>query len=444
MRVIVILFLGITVVALVLKYFPGAGPDLAVASERADPAPTARTEPEVEEPAFIQPPARPAATGRQARSGGPPRAAAAPQERTEGGHRLEASVELRDTPDLAGALLHRRPEAFQAYLDEYHADLNPRRSRLLLSFSLAAAGMAERAVTTAKDLAPGEGVSEAEFSLLQEAVSGRVSAARSASAGRSGSARRAMELALLAREGKERLDARDWGPAARALSRVILEDLTSPWSSDAGFTATWVERLTLAQGSHRWSPTGSWRSVEIEVGPGDNLTLVRKRAIEEVPGLFVCTGLIGRVNRLGERYLQAGEELRVPTDPVSTLVDLDARHLLLLFGDEVAAAWPVTIGAQGQDTPVGEYVVGELIEEPSWFRRGQPMVPYGDPKNELGTRWIGWKRPDGTATNYGFHGTWEPERIGEAASDGCVRLRNLDVEDLFEILPRGTAILVQP
>jgi L,D-transpeptidase ErfK/SrfK len=56
---------------------------------------------------------------------------------------------------------------------------------------------------------------------------------------------------------------------------------------------------------------------------------------------------------------------------------------------------------------------------------------------------MGWSTPDGARTSYGFHGTWEPESIGQAASDGCIRLLNDDAEELFLVLPEGAPIRIQ-
>jgi lipoprotein-anchoring transpeptidase ErfK/SrfK len=47
-------------------------------------------------------------------------------------------------------------------------------------------------------------------------------------------------------------------------------------------------------------------------------------------------------------------------------------------------------------------------------------------------------------THLGFHGTNEPDSVGSDTSLGCVRLRNGDVEELYEILPRGTEVVIQP
>jgi len=43
---------------------------------------------------------------------------------------------------------------------------------------------------------------------------------------------------------------------------------------------------------------------------------------------------------------------------------------------------------------------------------------------------------------YGIHGTDHPESIGRAASHGCVRLRNEDIEKLYDMVPVGTAVYI--
>lgn len=43
---------------------------------------------------------------------------------------------------------------------------------------------------------------------------------------------------------------------------------------------------------------------------------------------------------------------------------------------------------------------------------------------------------------YGIHGTNAPESIGTAASHGCVRMRNEDVIQLYDIVPLGTEVQI--
>ena len=66
------------------------------------------------------------------------------------------------------------------------------------------------------------------------------------------------------------------------------------------------------------------------------------------------------------------------------------------------------------------------------------MIESGSPENSLGTRWLGFDKK-----GYGIHGTVEPETIGQQVSQGCVRMLNEDVEELYDLLPRGTRVTVQ-
>ncbi len=57
--------------------------------------------------------------------------------------------------------------------------------------------------------------------------------------------------------------------------------------------------------------------------------------------------------------------------------------------------------------------------------------------NPIGTRWLGLNRK-----GFGIHGTNEPGSIGKAASHGCIRLRNRDIEQLFRMVSVGDTVLI--
>jgi hypothetical protein len=238
-------------------------------------------------------------------------------------------------------------------------------------------------------------------------------------------------------------------------------ELTADWPTHTEALKSWAKQLNEAQGFHRWSDRGGWPSAEYVVKPGDSLIKIRKHIIAERPELNLCTGLIARANQLrDENQIRPGDKLRIPLDPVHTRVDLSARFLLYYHGEEMVCAWPVTIGRDGRTIP-GEYTVGankpgknaKAKNPPWWYQKsgyepvaddadpsGRGYIAFGHPENPLGTRWIEWKPSNGL----GFHGTKEEGLIGEEASQGCIRLRNQDVEVLYDILPEGSPILVQP
>jgi lipoprotein-anchoring transpeptidase ErfK/SrfK len=74
--------------------------------------------------------------------------------------------------------------------------------------------------------------------------------------------------------------------------------------------------------------------------------------------------------------------------------------------------------------------------DPVWFNKGI-VVPPESPQNVLGSRWLGFD-----LSGYGIHGTIEPDTIGQQVTAGCVRMHNKDVEELYNIIPRGTRVAV--
>jgi hypothetical protein len=232
--------------------------------------------------------------------------------------------------------------------------------------------------------------------------------------------------------------------AARTYSELLLDYVHAPWTADPAVLRRWSDGLNSAQRGYRWDKNGDWPAVTIKVEQGDFLIALRKRVLAEHPELLICTGQIERANQITGSVLRPGQVLRVPTDRAHMLVDLDAHWAFYLLGDEVAAAWEVGVGKEGNATRVGTYTVGEKKEKPMWFRPGGTPVPYGDPENPLGTRWIAWMLPSGEASGLGFHGTNDPSSVGKDQSQGCIRMRDADVEELCDILPRDAVVSVQP
>lgn len=338
-----------------------------------------------------------------------------------------------------GALLLERPDDLQDYINGRGKDLSRSRKKLLIAYLLLARGQHGQVAKYAEGLDQAQDITPEELRLLQDGVARRPVGLRDGSGRPSSNALvLGASMAIASREAEEAAMASRWGPAARRLSELLVLGLDLPWELQPRTMESWATRLHEAQASHRWDRNGDWPSFEVTVAPGDTLIGIRQRAVQDRPGLTLCTGLIERAN--GHKgYLRPGQVLRIPTDQVRTLVDLSSHWLLYMHGDEVVCAWRVTTGREGNETTPGRYPVGEKTPEPTWFPKGR-IVPYGDPENPLGTRWITLESSGGL----GIHGTWEPEAIGQMASDGCIRLLNRNVEELFEIIPRGSEVILRP
>jgi lipoprotein-anchoring transpeptidase ErfK/SrfK len=83
---------------------------------------------------------------------------------------------------------------------------------------------------------------------------------------------------------------------------------------------------------------------------------------------------------------------------------------------------------------VGTFKITSKLANPVWFKAGV-VVPPESPENVLGSRWLGFDNP-----GYGIHGTIEPQTIGQQITQGCVRMLNKDVEELYAIVPVGTEV----
>ncbi len=128
--------------------------------------------------------------------------------------------------------------------------------------------------------------------------------------------------------------------------------------------------------------------------------------------------------------------------PKRLILRLNQRRVYLYQGEQVVASYPVAVGKEGWETPTGSFKIMQKIENPVWQDPWTGEVRSPGPNSALGLRWIGFWT-DGKDV-IGFHGTPTINSIGQAASHGCVRMRNEDVVALFEQVEVGTPVIVEP
>jgi len=129
---------------------------------------------------------------------------------------------------------------------------------------------------------------------------------------------------------------------------------------------------------------------------------------------------------LNPRRLVPGEIICIPLapSPVEIIINIMAKRLTVYRGGSIFREYIVATGKPETPTPVGNFeIVNKEID---------PGGPYG-------TRWLGL-----SAKGYGIHGTNDPSSIGTAASNGCIRMYNEDIESLFDITVVGTPVRILP
>lgn len=171
------------------------------------------------------------------------------------------------------------------------------------------------------------------------------------------------------------------------------------------------------------------------VKSGDNLTKIARKNKTSIE-------FIRYLNNKKNDNLRASESLLVIHSIPYIEIYKSAYFLVLYFPNGLyCKSYEVCIGANDK-TPVKNFTIKEKIKEPAWYteENGKTVkILYGDPRHAIGTRWLGFQ-DDGL----GIHGTNDPNSIGKSLSHGCTRLRNNEVEELYEVVSVNTSVSIKP
>jgi hypothetical protein len=115
------------------------------------------------------------------------------------------------------------------------------------------------------------------------------------------------------------------------------------------------------------------------------------------------------------------------------IVSIPHRKLALVENGRVVKTYRVAVGASQSPSPSGEFKVANRLTDPTYYTPGV-VIPAGK-DNPLGPRWLGLSQK-----GLGIHGTNQPLSIGHRASHGCIRMRNTDIAELFELVRVGDAV----
>jgi lipoprotein-anchoring transpeptidase ErfK/SrfK len=136
-------------------------------------------------------------------------------------------------------------------------------------------------------------------------------------------------------------------------------------------------------------------------------------------------------------WIRRDTALRIERTRWSLHADLSERSLTLRRGGHVVRRFEVAIGRPGSDTPTGRFAVTDKLSGTSYgpyygccvlaLSGHQPKTPPG---------WTGGDR-------LAIHGTDSPATVGTAASAGCLRATDADLEVLMARVPVGTPVFIR-
>jgi LysM repeat protein len=173
------------------------------------------------------------------------------------------------------------------------------------------------------------------------------------------------------------------------------------------------------------------------VKPGDQLRKIGEK-------FKVPYEILMQINNIrSPEVLQAGETIKIINGPFHTRVYRSTFTMDLFLQNAYVRSFPVGLGKPGMETPTGLWVVkpgGKLIK-PIWTDPITNKTYHPEsPDYPLGSRWIGLEGIDGQAkdrTGFAIHGTKDPNEIGTAGSQGCIRLHNGNAILVYNLLTPG-------
>ncbi len=185
------------------------------------------------------------------------------------------------------------------------------------------------------------------------------------------------------------------------------------------------------------SPLADHCSTFYTVKPNDVLGRIARRFNTTIT-------LVKTANNLTSDTIRPGQQLKINTCLFSIVVDKSQNRLFLKRNGEVVKTYQVSTG-KDNSTPAGTFRVGRnKLKDPTWYKTGA-IIPPNSPQNILGSRWIGIEGADIAGVEiegYGIHGTTEPDVLGRQVTLGCIRMSNADVEELFDLVPVGTEVII--
>jgi len=140
--------------------------------------------------------------------------------------------------------------------------------------------------------------------------------------------------------------------------------------------------------------------------------------------------------------------------PGTIVIDTGPKNLYFVLPGKQAIQYKVAVGAESYGW-TGRATVGQMVEWPQWMPTASIMERWPEFKvylkhgplagaydNPLGARAL-YLYQGARDTLYRIHGTNEPDEIGQAVSSGCIRMRDLDVIDLYNRVHIGTPVVVK-
>ena len=127
-------------------------------------------------------------------------------------------------------------------------------------------------------------------------------------------------------------------------------------------------------------------------------------------------------------------EVRLRTVPNRVLIEVGARRVTVFHGDTVLLQETVAVGTDRTPTPLGSFFVDGAVKVP--YDTG----PYGAYQVSVSGFSDVLQSFGGGVGQIAMHGTNRPDLLGQAVSNGCVRMTNDNITKMVQLAPLGTPV----
>jgi lipoprotein-anchoring transpeptidase ErfK/SrfK len=243
-------------------------------------------------------------------------------------------------------------------------------------------------------------------------------------------------LVVVALIGYFAIHARSGGGGSLAPMATVSPASPTPSSRPAARPATtWL--VAKAGGTvvvyRRPSLSAPVRVTLSQLNPHGYPTLMLVRATRRVAGATWYQVWLALRHKGSSGWLQASR-VSISATAARIVIQLAARRLNVYREGKLMGHFTVAVGSSAYPTPTGLFYIDEKIK---------PTLA-GSPYGVLALGLSGFQPRLPTRGALAIHGTPDVALLGQAVSDGCIRMRNADVLKVSAWVPSGSPVLIQP
>lgn len=236
---------------------------------------------------------------------------------------------------------------------------------------------------------------------------------------------------------------KNYPDAAAAAGNILSSPSVIPFSTEWRQAAALLTEANLASFDAREN-IEKYMLVH-PVKPGESYSALAAKYGTTIEAIKRLNGIPADNNvlRLGRRLLIYPGPWRIVVRKGPRLLELyNCSRQAGQSSDRLYAVFDVGLGRLGK-TPAASFVISSKLRNPDWYSPEGGVIKYGDPENPLGNYFLKLAptgSPDRPLLGYGIHGTQDDSDITRSLSNGCIRMRNADVETLYTIVPGRTPV----